>query len=213
MNSKKLFQLVIIVFICMALKPAILYKVIFVYDGDTVLLANGEKIRYLGINTPEINHENRKNEFMSIAARNFNRKLVNSKKVKLEFDQELKDRYGRILAYVYLKNGQMVNLLLLRKGMAYVLFSRFKLKYMKSFLDNQQKAMQEKSGIWRRPLAVTEKYYLGNRRSFRFHRPDCPLGRKISHKNRIILKSPYDAFWKGLSPCKRCNPCEWQRLN
>ncbi|MCD4716389.1 MAG: hypothetical protein K8R45_06565, partial [Desulfobacterales bacterium] len=60
--------------------------------------------------------------------------------------------------------------------------------------------------IWSRPCKGNEKFYLGNRNSYRFHRPGCRYAKKISRKNGIRFKSRYEAFRAGYSPCKRCMP-------
>ncbi len=186
-------------------------KVRFVYDGDTILLSGGERVRYLGINTPEIDPEGNRHEFMAIAARRFNIKLVKGKRVRLEFDRQRRDRYGRLLAYVYLmKTGEMVNALMLKNGMAYVLLKKPNLKYKELFLKYQREAMQKRIGIWSRPFKNEEKFYIGNKNSFRFHRPDCPFAKRINPAKRVMLKNCYEAFWKGYSPCKRCNPATYK---
>ena len=181
-------------------------RVVFVYDGDTVLLKNGARIRYLGINTPEIDHQGGKSEFMAHTAKDFNQTLVKDELVRLEYDLERKDRYKRGLAYVFLQNGEMVNALLVRKGLAYVISIRPNLKYRDLLLESQRKAIKENAGIWSSLLRNKGEHCLGNRRSFRFHRPDCPFAMKISQKNLINFRSIYDAFWEGYGPCKRCRP-------
>ena len=66
-----------------------------VIDGDTIVLDDGRKVRYLGINAPEHGQP------YAREATNFNRRLVSGLSVRLEFDQERQDRHGRLLAYVY----------------------------------------------------------------------------------------------------------------
>jgi endonuclease YncB( thermonuclease family) len=178
----------------------------FVYDGDTILLYGKGKVRYLGINAPEINYDGRKDEFMAREARVFNVESVRGTRVRLEYDHEKRDRHGRPLAYVFLENGDMVNELLVRKGLAHVMLSNKNLKYKERLLDCQRKAIQERLGIWSRPFRGKERRYLGNSNSYRFHKRTCPFGSKISRKNIVKFKSRHDAFWAGYSPCKRCAP-------
>jgi endonuclease YncB( thermonuclease family) len=206
MSVKKFFLLIILSTFCLSLTPAAYRSVHYVYDGDTILLDGGDSVRYIGIDTPEIDHKGGKNEFMAQAARNLNIKLVKSARVKIEYDQERKDRYGRRLAYVFLENGDMINAILVRKGLANVMLKSPNVKYKALLLDCQRKAMKESLGIWSRSPGREEKYYLGNINSYRFHRPDCPFGRKMSKKNVVRFKSRYEAFWAGYSPCKRCRP-------
>ncbi len=186
-------------------------KVRFVYDGDTILLSSGEKVRYLGIDAPELDPEGKRHEFMALQARRFNINMVKGKLVRLEFDREKRDRYGRLLAYVYLvETGQMVNVLLLKNGLAHVLLKEPNLKYRRLFIKMQREAMKRKIGIWSRPFKNEERYYIGNKRSFIFHRPDCPFGKRMKPKNKIIFKNCYQAFWAGYSPCRRCKPATYK---
>jgi micrococcal nuclease len=186
--------------------PETYHKVKFVYDGDTVLLDSGEKVRLLGINSPEMDHSGEESEFKARAAWRFTRERVKGTQVWLEHDSEKQDHYGRLLAYVFLKNGEMLNELLVREGLAHVMFYSKNLKYRALLLDSQRKAMKAKRGIWSRSIKGKEKFYLGNRNSFRFHGPDCHFGRGISKKNRVKIKTRRDAFWDGFSPCKQCCP-------
>jgi len=205
-RASKLFLLIILSVSCLSLTTTVHRSVIFVYDGDTILLDGGDIVRYIGIDTPEIDHKKRKHEFMAQAARDFNIKMVKGARVKIEVDRERKDRYGRRLAYVFLQNGDMVNAILVRKGLAHVMLKAPNIKYKAQLLDCQREAMKERLGIWSRSPAAGEKYYLGNKNSFRFHRPNCPFGRKVSKNTIVRFQSRYEAFWEGYSPCKKCRP-------
>jgi len=209
MKFKKITFLIILILLqgfSLSLTSFAFHRVVFVYDGDTVLLKNGAKVRYLGINTPEIDYEGGKSEFMAQTAKDFNQELVKGALVRLEYDLERKDGYKRFLAYVFLQNGDMVNALLVRKGLAYIISIRPNLKYRDLLLECQRKAIKERVGIWSNLLRDRGENCLGNRKSYRFHRPDCPFARRISKKNLIRFRSRDDAFWEGYSPCKRCNP-------
>jgi len=209
MKFKKITFFIILILLqglSLSLTSFAFHRVVFVYDGDTVLLKNGAKVRYLGINTPEIDYGGGKSEFMAHSAKNFNQNLVKSALVRLEYDLEKEDRYKRLLAYVFLENGDMVNALLVRKGLAYVISIRPNLKYRDLLLEYQRKAIKERVGIWSNPLRYKGEHRLGNRKSYRFHRPDCPFASRISKKNLIRFRSSYGAFWEGYSPCKRCKP-------
>ena len=215
MRSKTITFLIILILLqglFLSLTSFAYHRVVFVYDGDTVLLKNGTKVRYLGIDTPEIDHEGNKSEFMAHKAKDFSQKLVKGALVRLEYDLERKDGYKRVLAYVFLQNGDMVNALLVRKGLAHVMPIKHNLKYRDLLLECQRKAIKERVGIWSNLLRDRGENCLGNRRSYRFHRPDCPFAMKISQKNLIKFRSVYDAFWEGFSPCKRCKPSANRQL-
>ena len=90
------------------------YFVSRVIDGDTVKLADGSKVRYIGIDTPETRRRVWGGwmwapEPYAKKAKEYNEELVFGKKVRLEFDKEKRDKYRRLLAYVYTPEGKMVN--------------------------------------------------------------------------------------------------------
>lgn len=89
-----------------------------VIDGDTVVLTTGERVRYLGIDTPEITGG--KDECYGAEAAGLNRQLVDGKRISLEYDVECEDRYGRLLAWIEVE-GRDVNGLLVERGLACVL--------------------------------------------------------------------------------------------
>jgi micrococcal nuclease len=181
------------------------HKVVRVYDGDTVLLGNGTQVRYLGIDTPEIDHVGGRSDVMAEEAGDVNRKLVEGRRVRLEYDQEKVDRHGRRLAYVFLLDGEMVNAVLVRRGLAHVMTFPPNVKYRDLLIDCQREAMSLKMGIWS-GLSRGGGARIGNAKSFRFHRTDCPFAKRISKKNRLVFKSRFEAFWEGYAPCRRCRP-------
>ncbi|MGD8893335.1 MAG: thermonuclease family protein [Desulfobacterales bacterium] len=179
------------------------FHVKWVNDGDTIVLADGRHVRYIGINSPEIDHEKNKAEFFGYEAKKYNKTLVLSKMVRLEFDKETHDRYGRTLAYVFLGNGVFVNNAMIEQGYAYCLSRRPNIKYDQVLLRSQRDALSSERGIWKCWQEKKGRYW-GNRKSKRFHYTTCPFGKKISRKNKIIFFRIRDAFWAGYAPCKKC---------
>ena len=112
-----------------------------VYDGDTILLEDGRKVRYLGINSPEFQ------EPFYLKAKRSNDSLVMGREIWLEFDQERTDSYGRVLAYVYAGN-EMVNARLVQEGLAHAFFIGPNRKHHALLLRLQAEAQQRKVGIW-----------------------------------------------------------------
>jgi len=175
----------------------------YVIDGDTVILKNGEKLRYIGIDTPEIDHEYKKAEPLGYAAKTFNNKLLGSKIVRLEFDLEKRDRYDRLLAYVFLPDGTFVNLELLLSGLATYLHKPPNLKYRDRLLQAQRKAMSDRKGVWH-IWSEAGQSYVGNRKSKRFHLHECRYGKQTSETNRVVFSRQWDAYWQGYAPCSKC---------
>lgn len=182
------------------------HTVTHVIDGDTVCMDNGIKFRYRAVNAPEIAHEGKPGEPMGLEALIRNRQLVHGRKVRIVQDSDRVDRFGRMLGYLYLPDGRMVNEILVREGLAFVCLYGRTSGYRRSLLAAQRNAIEKKLGIWSLPPSRPEIYYLGNCRSLRFHRPWCPNGRKTRKSNRIIFKTREDAFKEGYCPCRKCRP-------
>ena len=120
----------------------------WVDDGDTVVLADGRRVRYCGINAPEVAHKERPAQRFGPEARDVNRKLVFKRPVRLELGREKHDQYGRVLAYLFLKDGTFVNAELVKSGCAHYVFRRPNKKYDSLLLRLQRKAMAKKVGMW-----------------------------------------------------------------
>ncbi len=178
-----------------------------VIDGDTVVLCSGKKVRYMGINAPEIAHEpGERDEPFGRKALEENRRLVKGRRVRLEPGPESRDRFGRALAYLFLPDGTMVNERLVRNGLAYVCAPSPAIPHFDTLLNAQRYAISHSAGIWSVPASRPERYYIANKRSLRFHRPSCPYGRNTGWKNRKIFPSREEAARHGFCPCRKCNP-------
>ena len=98
------------------------YTVGKVVDGDTfIIMYRGQqtKVRLIGVDTPEAyNYKNVRQEPGGKEASAYTRSLIEGKQVTLEFDHVMYDKYGRLLAYVYLSDGRMLNALLVENGYA-----------------------------------------------------------------------------------------------
>jgi endonuclease YncB( thermonuclease family) len=112
-----------------------------VYDGDTIRLEDGRKVRYLGVNAPEFQ------EPFYLKAKRFNESLVLGREIRLEFDEEMADTYGRLLAYVYVAD-QMVNAALVEQGLAHAFFIGPNQKHNAQLLRLQNEAKRRRLGIW-----------------------------------------------------------------
>lgn len=208
-------QVFIIIFICFCYpfyEQKVLaetwYYVRWVDDGDTIVLQDGRHVRYIGINAPEIEHEDQKAEPFGNKAKSLNKRLVYQKKVRLEFDQDKQDQYGRWLAYVFLKDGTFINARILAQGYAFYLYRRPNLTYNSILFNSQRKAMSGKKGMWQK-WREQNAIYSGNKHSRRFHLPACPFAKKIKSSNRIIFSKKWDAFWAGYAPAKKCVEEYW----
>jgi len=184
------------------------YTVKWVNDGDTIVLTNAWRVRYIGIDAPEIDHENQKAQPFGYQARSFNKKRVLSQKVGLEFDKERYDRYGRLLAYIFLADGTFLNEEVLENGLAFYLHIRPNEKYDKRLLKAQQEAMKAQKGLWHN-WKEKQGRYIGNQNSKRFHRFECPNAQSIKRKNRTTFFTKWDAFHAGYAPARKCIKEYW----
>ena len=179
----------------------------WVDDGDTILLTDGRRVRYIGINAPEVAHAKygQQAEPFGNKALEANKALVYGKKVRLEFDREVKDHYGRLLAYVYLGDGRCINLEMINTGWAYVLYKKPNDRHDRLLVETQRRAMKAGVGIWGQWKESGEEI-IGNRHSRRFHLKRCPESGKIHPKNRIPFASQWESYWHGYAPSKKCGP-------
>jgi len=181
------------------------YIVNKIISGDTIQLDTGEIVKYIGIETPELNLKEGGSEFFARQASKYNQKLVFMKKVRLEFDREKKDKEGRTLAYVFEKKV-FVNAELVKLGYAKTNIVPPNDKYKNMFLDYEKKAQQSEKGLWQETKKDTETFYVGNKRSYILHRPSCKYVDKIPEKSKIIFRNRADAIRIGYIPDKMCKP-------
>jgi micrococcal nuclease len=125
--------------------------VVRVVDGDTIHVRIGdrvEKVRYIGVNTPEVHHPKKGEEPGGREAMAVNRTLVEGKTVRLETDVQSRDRYGRLLAYVW-TGDVMVNAELVRRGYAQVMTIPPNVRHQALFVKLQRDARDAGRGLWR----------------------------------------------------------------
>ncbi|HXY34988.1 MAG TPA: thermonuclease family protein [Planctomycetaceae bacterium] len=119
-----------------------------VIDGDTIVLDGNVRVRLIGVDTPETKHPHKPVEPLGPEATEFTRSLVEGRDVTLAFDRERRDRYGRVLAYVYF-DGKLLNEEIIRAG-----FSRaethfkFDRAMARRFQQAEDEAREARRGIW-----------------------------------------------------------------
>jgi micrococcal nuclease len=116
-----------------------------VLDGDTLVLRGGERVRLLGIDTPEIGQP------YANEAKMFTLSLVAHRTLRLEFDEAQRDSYDRLLAHVYVETDEgwkLVNLELIRAGLAKLLFIPPNDRYHALFEETEREAQIERRGMW-----------------------------------------------------------------
>lgn len=189
-----------------AAAPPVHGHVAAVLDGDTIVLASGEKVRYLGIDAPEIAHGETPGECYGEEARTENQRWVLHRAVTLVTGHPRHDSHGRLLAYVELQDGTCVNAELLRAGYAHVFWGNDGFERFQEFLACQREALEKSRGMWRECKVATEATYVANRQSRIFHRPRCAFGCQTAPRRRMMFADRWQALAEGFSPCRRCAP-------
>lgn len=123
----------------------------YVYDGDTVKLNDGRKVRFIGINTPEIDHDGGLSEPFAHEARKRVLQLIGDSPIRLRYGKERHDRYGRVLAHPYLSDGRSINVLLLQEGLATTLVVPPNTWNYACYQAVEQRARERGLGIWSLP--------------------------------------------------------------
>jgi micrococcal nuclease len=117
-------------------------------DGDTIKLTNGKTLRYIGVDTPETVDPRRAVGCFGKEASDYNKLLTTGKTVYLEKDVSETDKYGRLLRYVYLQSGEMVNEMLVREGYAYASAYPPDVKYQDKLENLEKEARDNNRGLW-----------------------------------------------------------------
>jgi endonuclease YncB( thermonuclease family) len=163
--------------------------VLRIVDGDTIRVRLGdrvERVRYIGVNTPELHHPVRGEEPGGREAREVNRGLVESRRVRLEIDVQSRDRYGRLLAYVWV-GDVMINAELVRLGFAQVMTVPPNVRHQALFVELQRDARAARRGLWGADARHGAAAEPAQRRSYSSWRRNQsfaslrPLGARSSH--------------------------------
>ena len=186
-----------------------------VVDGDTIIVEGVGRVRLIGVDTPETVHPNRPVEFFGKEASAFTKRLLEGKRVRLEYDQERTDRYGRTLAYVYLADGTFVNAEIIRRGYGHA-YTRFAFRYMDEFRQFEREARNNRRGLWgdvvggsnssasaspqaRRSAGGTDPVYV-TRTGRKYHKEGC----RFLSKSKIPMKR--NEAVERYEPCGVCEP-------
>lgn len=189
---------------CHVEESAVCTKVV---DGDTIYLDNGDKVRFVGVNTPERGVEG------YIASKNFVQKLCLNKEVGIDIDDSKHtDRYGRILGVVIV-DGKNVNEMLLKEGLAEIMYMPPSEFYPYDWANsNTPVADSHSSSSNSHPTSTqstssdSSASYVGNANTGKFHESYCSSVSKMSEKNKVFFSSRDEATNQGYIPCKICNP-------
>ena len=130
------------------------YQVTKVVDGDTFWVNDGtekgKKVRLIGVDAPETRRTARKEVgYYSQESKKYLTDMLLDQEVRLEYDVDPTDRYGRTLAYAYLKEGTFVNAELVKQGFAMVMTVPPNVRFAEEFLNLQIEARKKQRGLWK----------------------------------------------------------------
>jgi len=212
------------------------YQVLRLVDGDTIVIiyqGKPEKVRLFCVNTPESVHPDKKqNVPMGKVASDYAKKRLSDKSVDLEFEGNLRGKYGRLLAYVFV-DGQNFNIELVKHGLS-PYYTKYGLseKYDQEFREAEKYARDHKLNIWgdtelsKKYLRLKSKWgqhssriessaatiqnkdwkYVASKKSQVFHIPTCKWAQKINPENLVGFGTREEAVASGKRPCKTCMP-------
>lgn len=138
------------------------YRVVKFDDGDTIQVdMNGQKetIRFIGVDTPETHDPRKAVQCLGQAAANFTRQYIGNNPVRLQSDplNTNRDRYNRLLRYVYLPDGTLVNAELIKQGYGFAYLS-FPFTMTNEFAQYQNEARTQNKGLWADCSPTKNKY-------------------------------------------------------
>ena len=180
-----------------------------VFDGDTVLLADGRRVRLAGIDAPETAHGLAPAQYFAAAATRELMRLTRGVPLRFVPVGRGEDRYGRALGDLVLPDGTSVAVRMLAAGAAFFLWNRDLPEVLAArFLAAQREAMDAGRGFWPRILSLPPPPggYIGNAASRRFHVPGCPDAARIGRRNQVRLPDAAAAFAGGFAPARECSP-------
>lgn len=193
------------------------YRVTRIVDGDTIIVANGLKVRLIGVDTPESKHPKKPVQYFAKEASAFLETFALGKKVRLSGDNATleKDRFGRVLAYVHLESGELINSEIIKQGFGFA-YVKYAFLRMEEFRAHEKSARERKLGLWAKQthdfdalpvvkVAPTDHEVVGHifktKTGTKYHRLNC------THlKNGSVEIDLNGAKALGLKPCSVCKP-------
>lgn len=181
-----------------------------VLDGDTLVLAGGERLRLRGIDAPEASRKGQPGQYFAGESARILSAFVSGRDIVLDRSELDTDRYGRLVGVARLTDGRQVNGLMIEAGaaFAYPHSSDRDKRLALVLLAAQREAMAQGRGFWPGLLAspMARAGFVGTKNSRRFHAMSCAQGRTISAANRVYFSSLRDAFEAGYAPARECTP-------
>ena len=175
--------------------------------GDTVRLEGGKTLKYIGLQAPPLQSLIPLVRQYGSAALEFNKKMVEGKKVMVEWGSQIRDDQRNLLGYVFLEDGTFVNQEILKTGHAKVKIIPPNLRYAAAFRRLELEARRNRSGIWKEepknPFLKSE--YIGEKNTKVYYLPNSPELDRIPQANLVTFTSRVQAKAAGYRPCFTCS--------
>ena len=170
---------------CLLKQPMHQVSVHHINDGDTLTLADGNRVRIIGINTPELAYKDKPGQPLAVEARDRLSSYLQSGHALIVYDEESHDKYGRILAHVFDEQGNNVGEALIREGLAFAVSIPPSLRYRQCYRDAERHARHAELGVWSNPyfnpIAAHKLKYSG------FQRVQGCIQRTRKYRDKIYL--------------------------
>ncbi|MBP2014718.1 thermonuclease family protein [Anaerococcus degeneri] len=197
-------------------------KVKYAVDGDTIWVdidGKDEKVRFVGVNTPEVAKDGEPAEFMADEAKDFTNKTIKNKEIYLEKDISDRDKYDRLLRYIWLEKPvdnptlndietKTLNGILVKEGLAFANYYKPDIKYQEYLKKLEKSAQDNKKGIWsdgteQKEEKINQSYLIkGNKNSKVYHLPEWDSYDTVKEKNAVYFETEKEAKKAGFRPAR-----------
>ena len=181
-----------------------------VLTGDAVRLKGGKTLRYAGLQAPPKQSVIPLLRQYGEVSFEFNRKMVEGKKVFIEWGPQIRDERGNLLGYVFLEDGAFVNLEILKAGHAKFRMPPPNKRYAADLRQGELEARRAKLGLWKEEPEnpYIKEEYLGEKNTKIYYFPTSPELDRIPEANLVKFRSRIDAKAAGYRPCFNCKEDE-----
>lgn len=197
-------------------------KVKYAVDGDTIWVdidGKDEKVRFVGVNTPEVAKDGKPAEFMADEAKDFTNSILKNKEIYLERDISDRDKYDRLLRYIWLEEPvanpslsdiekNTLNGILVKEGYAYANYYKPDIKYQEYLKELEKSAQENKKGIWsdgteQKEEKIDQTHLIkGNKNSKVYHLPEWDSYDTVKEKNAVYFETEKEAKDAGFRPAR-----------
>ncbi|OIO39660.1 MAG: hypothetical protein AUJ72_00290 [Candidatus Omnitrophica bacterium CG1_02_46_14] len=178
-----------------------------VLTGDTVRLEGGKTLKYIGIQAPPLQNIIVLVRQYGASALQFNKQMVQGKKVLVEWGSQIRDDHKNLLGYVYLPDGKFVNEEILKAGHAKLKITPPNIRYLDQFRKAELGARRKKLGVWKEeptnPYLKSE--YVGEKNTKIYYFPNSPELDRIPKANLVTFRSRVEAKAAGYRSCSSCS--------